>query len=193
VVWLVDPDSIVEHKAELRRSARRHRNASTAEQRADWSSTICQHLRELVAPDSVVMIYAAIRSEVDLAAFAADRSAALTLLPRVEGERLVAVSIVGERVASAFGVPEPVGPAIDPATIDVVCLPGLAFDRDGRRLGYGAGFYDRFVPLLRPGALTIGVGFLIQMVDEVPVDDHDRLVDVVVTEKGVVGGSTARN
>jgi 5-formyltetrahydrofolate cyclo-ligase len=66
----------------------------------------------------------------------------------------------------------------------VVIVPGLAFDAAGRRLGRGAGHYDRAFPAGRQGApLLVGVGYAFQLVDEVPAGPHDRRMDVVVTEE----------
>lgn len=85
------------------------------------------------------------------------------------------------------GVPEPTadGPAIDPAELDLVVVPGVAFDRAGNRLGRGGGFYDRFLPRC-PGAFLLGVGFAEQMVETMPAEAHDRPVDGVATDAGVM-------
>jgi len=72
-----------------------------------------------------------------------------------------------------------------PEDIDVAVVPGLAFDRRGHRVGYGGGFYDRFLGRLRPDALTVGICFSVQLVDEVPHGRGDRPVDLVVTEEGL--------
>jgi 5-formyltetrahydrofolate cyclo-ligase len=184
-------------KRELRQVARNRRNALSIQHRQDSSASICSHLVDLLPSGAIVMSYVAIRSEVDLRALAA--MDVRVVLPRVEGDVIVVVPAVGgagapvQLVVSSFGVPEPVGDAIDPQLIDVVCVPGLALDRRGGRLGYGAGYYDRFLPHLRADVLTVGVGFSVQVVDEVPMDSHDRPVDLVITEAGVIGGATARN
>ena len=62
---------------------------------------------------------------------------------------------------------------VDPATLDVVLVPGLAFTADGARLGQGGGHFDRFLPRLRPDCLTIGVGYREQLVDDLPTEPHD--------------------
>lgn len=67
--------------------------------------------------------------------------------------------------------------------VDVILVPGLAFDAAGRRIGRGGGFYDRFLLRLPPATLSVGVAFEAQRIDEVPADPHDRRVDVVVTER----------
>ena len=73
---------------------------------------------------------------------------------------------------------------VSPDWPDVIIVPGTAFTRDGRRLGQGGGWYDRFLPGRRADALTIGVGFAPQVVDIVPTDSHDVELDCVVTEDG---------
>lgn len=75
---------------------------------------------------------------------------------------------------------------VDPTWPDVVVVPGLAFTPAGERLGQGGGWYDRFLPRLRDDATTIGVAFDAQIVESLPVEDHDANVDVVVTESGIV-------
>jgi len=106
------------------------------------------------------------------------------LLPRVVGDKIVAVVHDPGRalVAGAFGIPEPTGDPVDPQEIDVVLVPGLAFTRDGRRLGQGGGFYDRFLPLVREDCVTVGVCFAEQIVDDLITEPHDRIVDLVITD-----------
>jgi 5-formyltetrahydrofolate cyclo-ligase len=70
----------------------------------------------------------------------------------------------------------------DPASLDVVVVPGLAFTDDGHRLGQGGGHFDRFLPRLRAGCLTVGVCFREQLVAELPTEPHDVRVRRVVTD-----------
>ncbi len=85
-------------------------------------------------------------------------------------------------VAERFGTHRPTG-AI--ATPDWLFIPLLAFDRAGRRLGYGGGFYDRTLATL-PGAHAIGCAFAAQELDEVPATDHDARLDAIATEYGII-------
>jgi 5-formyltetrahydrofolate cyclo-ligase len=71
---------------------------------------------------------------------------------------------------------------LDPTWPDVIVVPGLAFTSDGHRLGQGGGWYDRFLPGRRLDCTTIGVGFSTQLVDEVPTDVHDVVLDTVITD-----------
>ena len=87
------------------------------------------------------------------------------------------------------GIPEPRKSTslIDPSQVDWVLVPGLAFDRDCRRLGRGAGHYDRLLPTLRPDAMKIALILESQWVDLVPVGPHDVSLDAVYScEKGVL-------
>jgi 5-formyltetrahydrofolate cyclo-ligase len=74
----------------------------------------------------------------------------------------------------------------DPAAVDVVIVPGVAFTPDGARLGQGGGWYDRFLAGVRPDCTSIGVGFDAQVVDMLPTEPHDVALDGVVTESGVL-------
>jgi 5-formyltetrahydrofolate cyclo-ligase len=71
---------------------------------------------------------------------------------------------------------------VDPATLDVVVVPGLAFTVDGHRLGQGGGHFDRFLRRLSPACSMIGVAFREQLVDEIPLEPHDVVLDVVITD-----------
>ena len=84
-----------------------------------------------------------------------------------------------------FDLWEPAGPPLDPRDIDFALIPGLAFTRDGRRLGRGKGFYDRFLTTLRPDCFTCGLGHDLQLVEDLPTEPHDVTLDAVVTPAGV--------
>jgi 5-formyltetrahydrofolate cyclo-ligase len=78
--------------------------------------------------------------------------------------------------------PRPGCPPISRDAIDFVLVPGVAFDRDGRRLGYGGGYYDRLLPLLSPRAPRVAGAFELQLVASVPAGAHDVAIDAIVTE-----------
>ena len=90
-------------------------------------------------------------------------------------------------VPARFGLMElPNAPVVDPSEIDFVVSPGLAFDRAGRRLGQGAGYYDRYLPRLRSEVPVVAICFSEQLVEEVPTDAHDLPVDAIVTPDEVL-------
>lgn len=85
----------------------------------------------------------------------------------------------------SFGIPEPPpGRPLPPDELDFVLVPGLAFSEAGHRLGFGAGYYDRLIPELRPGTPAVGLCYSFQVLPEVPVDTHDVPVKALLTEKG---------
>ena len=85
-------------------------------------------------------------------------------------------------IPERFGTFRPTGPVGVP---DILLVPLLAFDRAGRRLGYGGGFYDRTLATL-PHAQTIGCAFAAQELDDVPATDHDARLDAIATERGII-------
>ncbi|HQY86956.1 MAG TPA: 5-formyltetrahydrofolate cyclo-ligase, partial [Ilumatobacteraceae bacterium] len=93
------------------------------------------------------------------------------LLPRVQDGEIVVCAGSGPMAVSRFGVSEPTGPALALSEVGYVLVPGLAFTADGYRLGYGGGFYDRFLPRLT--VANAGVCFTEQLVDALPTDAHD--------------------
>lgn len=85
-------------------------------------------------------------------------------------------------VVEKFGTSRPTGVELVP---DFLLVPLLAFDRAGRRLGYGGGFYDRSLAGL-PGAIAVGCAYAVQEVDEVPTGPYDFFLRAVATERGVI-------
>ncbi len=145
--------------------------------RLDRSARIWDRLvaaTALGAPRNV-MLYESLPTEPETAgwfAWCGDHDVAV-FVPVVNGPALRVVP--GDRAARPRE-------HIDPATLDVVAVPGLAFTADGRRLGQGGGHYDRFLPRLRAGCVTVGTAFAEQLVDDLPTEPHDVRLDLVVTD-----------
>ncbi|MGD0519467.1 MAG: 5-formyltetrahydrofolate cyclo-ligase [Thermoguttaceae bacterium] len=74
---------------------------------------------------------------------------------------------------------------VDAAELDLIVVPGVAFDRYGYRLGLGKGYYDRFLQCVQPDVVKISPAFECQLVDKIPVLPHDVRVDMVITENAV--------
>ncbi len=110
--------------------------------------------------------------------------------PVARGLTPVGVRRCGARIVNltrgAYGISEPTGPGVDPASLDLVCVPALAYDREGFRVGYGGGYYDRFLEGLPGRTVTVGLGHSFQVLQRVPRGEHDLPVDVVVTEMEVI-------
>ncbi|MCE5303205.1 MAG: 5-formyltetrahydrofolate cyclo-ligase [Planctomycetaceae bacterium] len=78
---------------------------------------------------------------------------------------------------------------VEPAELDLIVIPGVAFDREGHRLGYGMGYYDKFLHRIRSDTMKLGVCFESQLFAEIPVLPHDIVMDAVVTERAVYRAS----
>jgi 5-formyltetrahydrofolate cyclo-ligase len=78
--------------------------------------------------------------------------------------------------------------AVPAVEIDMVLLPGSVFDERGGRMGYGGGYYDRFVSAKAPQALRVGLCHDLQMVPEAPLQEHDEMLDYIVTEERCITG-----
>jgi len=87
----------------------------------------------------------------------------------------------------AYGIKEPAkrirNNKIDPKNLDIVVVPAVAFSKSGYRVGYGGGYYDRFLERLANKTITIGINYEEMLFDTVPKEDHDLAVDMVVTDK----------
>ena len=89
----------------------------------------------------------------------------------------------------AYSIREPkaeCSPAINIKDLDVVIVPAVAYDKNCYRLGYGGGYYDRFLKNLRKDAVTVGIAFDLQVFDEVPKEGHDAQLDYIVTESTIL-------
>ncbi|HEX6207725.1 MAG TPA: 5-formyltetrahydrofolate cyclo-ligase [Actinomycetota bacterium] len=180
-------------KATLRAEMRRVRAAIPEGERRRRGEAIRKRVLGLpeVRRAGSVLVFASFGSEVPTRDLASDLHAAgkRLLLPYLSGE-VMEVAEVGpdERLApSSYGPGEPERRVrADPAGIDVVIAPGLAFDRRGNRLGYGGGAYDRFLARVRPEALVVGVAFAEQVVEEVPAGPSDVPVHLMVTDREVI-------
>lgn len=101
----------------------------------------------------------------------------------------------GDLVPGYQGILEPDPkrcPPLEPSVLDLVIVPGSVFDRHGGRMGYGGGYYDRFLAMRAPLATRVGICFDLQLVEEVPMAAHDQYLDYVVTESQIAGSGRLR-
>lgn len=111
------------------------------------------------------------------------------LLPYVDGQRLRAAQVasVDDLAPGYRGIREPVERTpVDLSTADLVLVPGVAFDERGHRLGYGGGFYDGLLSEIPRRIPRAGLCFDLQIVESVPVAEHDEPVDLVITETRLI-------
>ena len=88
-----------------------------------------------------------------------------------------------------FGILEPKEMYIrefNPDKLDLVIVPGIAFDKKGHRIGYGYGYYDRFLKTIKKKAVKIGLAFDFQLIESIPEEEHDVPMNIVVTDKEIL-------
>ena len=183
-------------KREVRRRVLAERDALTPDQCATLGVAVGERFLALPEVDAaaVVMAFWSFGSELPTEPLIDDlyRRGKTVVLPRiVEGELQARSYRPGDRVSeTSFGAFEPAeGRVLDAAEIDVVAVPAVAFDRRGRRVGYGGGYYDRFLPRTGEHATRVGVGYALQLRpagQDLPAGHLDRPVDVVVTDRETV-------
>ncbi len=182
-----------EEKNRVRQQMRERREALTPADRLEKSNAICRHVLRHIHDGDTVMVYSAKELE------APTRPIITTLLEKgnpggvpiiVKADvslRLSYIHDLSVLVPSTFGVLEPIGNEIpaSPKEIHTILLPMLGFDRHGGRLGYGAGYYDRFLAA-NPQIRKIGIAFACQEAERVPVDANDIHMNCIITEEGIV-------
>lgn len=185
-------------KRELRKQIFQRRDRLSGEEIREYSRQIARRLYGLpeYRESRVIMFFLSFRSEVDTRSMVEESLARgkEVLVPKAlpDSRELIASRLLDCRedlAPGAYGIPEPKESAlrvVDPLQIDLLIVPGVAFSEDGRRLGYGGGYYDRFFGRLRPEVPLLALAFELQIVPEVPVQPWDRPVDLIVTEKRVI-------
>lgn len=182
-------------KAQLRDLCLARRATLTAAERGRMSAAIAGHAGAMPAfrDSPTVMLYMALPQEVQTAAILAEgrRQGKRVAVPVVKPYGLVAAELPAGELRfqpGPFGIPEPaVGTAVlSPEDINCVLVPGIAFDRRGARLGFGKGYYDRFLCRLPAATHVCGLAFSLQIVDHVPDMPHDVRMQSLVTEQGVL-------
>ncbi len=171
-------------KSARRKHFRRLREALSAHEVAMASAAVCQRLTAwpVLQEASTVLTYLAFRNELNLSGLFERLPNVQWVIPRIEGRRLVLHPYDPARlIRHSFGMlePDPALPTVDAVTIGLVLLPGIAFDRYGGRLGFGGGYYDRFLPTTP--ALRVGVSYDFCLTDAVPCSEQDQRMDWVVT------------
>jgi 5-formyltetrahydrofolate cyclo-ligase len=193
--------SIAEQKRALRRRVLELRDALGDDEISRRSAQVARRVMEMECYRAARtrLLFASFGSEVRTDALLEDTicSGARLVLPRVVRRReALALHEVAdlslELAPGTWGIPEPSPdrcPQVGLSEVDFILVPGVAFDRRGTRLGYGGGFYDRILrtrPDLAEAGSVVAIAFGLQIVDEVPRDEGDVLVPVIVTEAELI-------
>ena len=191
---------IHEQKAALRKAA--HANRRAQDKKDELSRTICGKFMSLPEYDAAqtVQFYIDVRAEVrtrhDLP-LALESGKRIIVPYCIEGEvlELFLLEDIDELEIGMYKILEPKESlrrlpekCIDVGDIDLIMVPGVAFDRRGARMGHGKGYYDKLLQDARPETPLVALAFECQLFDEVPVDEHDIYMDKIITEKAIYEG-----
>jgi len=185
-----NPDSIIymDSKPELRKRLRALRGGLAEDEHRRLSNLICDSLMRFCVSRRIHRIAAfwPIGSEVDLRGLFTARPDWSFYFPRVVSSSPPRLAWGMEPLEpGCWGLMEPrYAPNFDPP-VQLLLVPGLAFDDRGYRVGYGGGYYDALLDHVAPELLVMGVGFDLQVVDHIPEDPHDMPVDWLCTEKRI--------
>lgn len=189
---------IHKRKKELRKRVQELRDALPPEKRKELSARIAENLWSVseFAAAGTVLFFISFRSEVDtmpmIRRALAEGKRVCVPCTNMDDKSMVASQLNDLENDLCLGNYDILEPRCEclrplpPEEIDVVLMPGVAFDLTGGRLGYGGGYYDRFLEKCNPRCLLIAVAFELQIVEHVPCADHDRHVHKIVTEKRVI-------
>jgi 5-formyltetrahydrofolate cyclo-ligase len=167
-------------KAEIRKTMAAQRAQLSELACAEREMAILSFLRPLLSERSIVASFKAIphRKEISLDSLEGDFA-----FPRVTSEVAGTMEMFfsNQFATSKWGIPEPLkGRIVEPAELDVVLIPLLAFDLNGHRVGYGKGFYDRYLASCRPDCLKIGISFFEATAPIDDVEAHDIALDIAI-------------
>lgn len=188
-----------QEKKLIRQAVLEKRGCLTPLEAAQKSEAIC---RAVVATRAFVsarfiMAYIDARNEVQTEgiirqAWAEGKRVAVPVcMPQTHTLLVSELTSFGELRDGFYGIKEPMEEYVRPTSseqLDLIIVPAVAYDRRGYRIGYGGGYYDRFLSSLDKDIVTIGIAFDIQIVGEVPVQPFDIPVDMVITESGIIKG-----
>jgi len=190
------PSDICQQKQQIRAAARANRREQP--NKDELSRKICQRLAALpeYAAARTVMFYVDFGSEVRTQHFfpTAWPAGKQIVIPYCAEDRLELFRLesTDELAAGTRGILEPrpefrsrPDRMVDIAHLDLIVLPGLAFDRRGGRIGQGKGYYDRFLRRVRPNTPLVALAFECQLFAEVPMLPYDKYVDKVITEAAI--------
>ncbi len=185
-------------KKELRKKVQEIRDAIDFETREAMSKRVADNLWSVpeFAAANTVLFFISFRSEVDtmpmIKRALEENKAVCVPCTEIDGRSMTACRITdldGDLQTGNYDILEPKPECmrpVPPEELDVVLMPGVAFDLTGGRLGYGGGYYDRFLEKCDPRCRLIAVAFEIQIVDHVPCADHDTHIHKIVTEERVI-------
>lgn len=176
-------------KKNLRQVIAQRKQTITPSEKKALSLQALSKLEQLVLFETAekILLYHALPDELQTVSFLEKwESKKQLFLPVVNGENLLIKPYrKGETVTGSFGIAEPIGGCcVQPETIDLAVIPGVAYSRNGMRLGRGKGFYDKLLTHL--SCPCIGMCFELQLSEEIPVEPHDKPMDILITPERII-------
>ncbi|MAX82114.1 MAG: 5-formyltetrahydrofolate cyclo-ligase [Crocinitomicaceae bacterium] len=178
-------------KNEWRKHVLEKRDACPQELREQYAADVLQQVEQHPAFQAAITVFCFVsfRSEINTLpilelALKQQKAVAVPLVNRTEKVmEAIKITSLNQLQPGYMGIlePSPELEKLDPKTIDLCFVPGAAFDKAGHRIGYGGGFYDKFIPQLRQGCKTIGLGYAFQVIEAIPFEEHDHPLDEVIT------------
>ncbi len=182
-----------EAKQQLRDAITQRLSRMDEQARQAESRSVCRRVLEKLPPGPIIIaVYAALKSEVDLTLLIDEllKREATIFFPKYEGGKMVfrSATSMKELKAGQFGILEPPSsnPLLDASSLDYAIIPARAYTKKGKRMGRGNGGYDIWIRAQRkmnPKTQFWGVCFEAQLVDDLPMEEHDETVDAVVTAR----------
>jgi len=185
------PDDFSSIKKQLRRQCMEKRASLAEDFRRQASFAICRHILswDIFQKAEVIFTYMPMNEEVDLLPLMAGNPRKNWVIPRIQPHSRMILHPYNPRmlIRHKYGMlePDPSLPEISPGRVDLVLVPGLAYDLNGWRLGYGGGFYDTFLSAATHLA-TLGITYHALLLDDLPHLEHDIPVRALVTEDGLM-------
>ncbi len=131
-----------------------------------------------------IMCYYSIGSEIETLDYFSDESKNW-FLPRVYGENMLACPYSSTLVKNSYNIPEPTSEPVDTCLLDMIIIPALCVDKNGYRIGYGKGYYDKFIKSLSKPVFKVVLAYSELFIDNIYPDSFDEKCDYVVTENGL--------
>jgi 5-formyltetrahydrofolate cyclo-ligase len=192
-------ESLREKKEELRRQA--HANRQALPNKDELSQIICGKFAVLpeYAAAGTVMFYVDVRAEVRTRHYlptALTHGKRIVVPYCVDGElELFHLQSMDELAVGMYKILEPrtelrklPAKRVDVSELDLIMVPGVAFDRTGARMGHGFGYYDKLLEHARPDTPLVALAFECQLFEEIPTQAHDVFMDKIITEQDVYAG-----
>ena len=173
-------------KRTLRKEIRAEIAKLSIEEKQSLSTQIFSKIATLskLEEASVVALFVSLSDEPQTATFIEQllQKNKRVVIPRIEGDEMNFYDISEGVEKGAFDIMEPTAKTpVEPSEIDVMIVPGVAFTIEGARCGRGKGFYDKYLSRKGFGAHTIGVCYPCQIVENLPTEEHDRMLDCVIS------------